>query len=151
MNPSLHVQFILDTNILVMWIRGKASFRTLDTLLGLTLKPSRFAISIVTIGEIKSLALKWNWGAKRLNRMENLLKQFIRFDISKQPILDAYAELDFTSDRMGRRMGKNDLWIAATANFEGLTLLTTDIDFDHLRAAGHINRLLVDANGNLLT
>lgn len=29
-------------------------------------------------------------------------------------------------------MGKNDLWIAATAYVTGATLLTTDADFDHL-------------------
>ncbi|XHR98373.1 PIN domain-containing protein [Mucilaginibacter sp. UC70_90] len=28
--------------------------------------------------------------------------------------------------------GKNDLWIAATAALLGLTLVTTDKDFDHL-------------------
>jgi tRNA(fMet)-specific endonuclease VapC len=30
-------------------------------------------------------------------------------------------------------MGKNDLWIAATASFFELTLVTTDKDFHHLR------------------
>ena len=30
-------------------------------------------------------------------------------------------------------MGKNDLWIAATASVLDLTLLTTDKDFDHLK------------------
>lgn len=29
-------------------------------------------------------------------------------------------------------MGKNDLWIAATASVLNLELLTTDSDFDHL-------------------
>ncbi|MET3125260.1 putative nucleic acid-binding protein [Arcicella rosea] len=29
-------------------------------------------------------------------------------------------------------MGKNDLWIAATASLLNLTLVTTDSDFDHL-------------------
>lgn len=29
-------------------------------------------------------------------------------------------------------MGKNDLWIASTAALLGLTLVTTDSDFDHL-------------------
>ncbi|WP_224751124.1 PIN domain-containing protein [Mucilaginibacter pankratovii] len=29
-------------------------------------------------------------------------------------------------------MGKNDLWIASTAALLGLTLVTTDNDFDHL-------------------
>lgn len=31
-----------------------------------------------------------------------------------------------------RQMGKNDLWIAATASVLKATLLTTDHDFDHL-------------------
>jgi predicted nucleic acid-binding protein len=30
-------------------------------------------------------------------------------------------------------MGKNDLWIAATASVLDATLLTTDNDFDHLQ------------------
>jgi len=30
-------------------------------------------------------------------------------------------------------MGKNDLWIAATASVLEATLLTTDFDFDHLK------------------
>ena len=29
-------------------------------------------------------------------------------------------------------MGKNDIWIAATAHILNLTLVTTDHDFDHL-------------------
>jgi tRNA(fMet)-specific endonuclease VapC len=29
-------------------------------------------------------------------------------------------------------MGKNDLWIASTANVTNATLLTIDSDFDHL-------------------
>ncbi len=31
-----------------------------------------------------------------------------------------------------RNMGKNDLWIAATAHILGAKLLTTDGDFNHL-------------------
>ena len=30
-------------------------------------------------------------------------------------------------------MGKNDIWIAATASVFKLTLVTTDKDFDHLK------------------
>ena len=32
----------------------------------------------------------------------------------------------------GVPMGKNDVWIAATAHVTGARLLTTDRDFDHL-------------------
>jgi predicted nucleic acid-binding protein len=31
-----------------------------------------------------------------------------------------------------RKMGKNDLWIAATASLLNASLITTDADFDHL-------------------
>ncbi len=30
-------------------------------------------------------------------------------------------------------MGKNDLWIAATASIYNVQLITTDKDFDHLK------------------
>ncbi|MEM6767041.1 MAG: hypothetical protein AAF655_19040 [Bacteroidota bacterium] len=32
-----------------------------------------------------------------------------------------------------RNMGKNDLWLAATANVLGAPLVSTDHDFDHLK------------------
>jgi tRNA(fMet)-specific endonuclease VapC len=39
-------------------------------------------------------------------------------------------------------MGKNDIWIAATAKVTGIPLLTTDPDFDHLEAT-HLNRIWI--------
>ena len=52
-----------------------------------------------------------------------------------------YAEIDaFSQGKLkdrplsisARNMGKNDLWIAATASILNATLLTTDLDFNHL-------------------
>ena len=47
-------------------------------------------------------------------------------------VISVYAEIDDYSRRNGVTMGKNDLWIAATASVTGARLLTTDKDFDHL-------------------
>jgi predicted nucleic acid-binding protein len=50
-------------------------------------------------------------------------------------VIDAYIDLDIASQRHpkgARNMGKNDLWIAASAMVSGAYLLTTDGDFDHL-------------------
>lgn len=56
-------------------------------------------------------------------------------------MLDVYAEIDAYSQGKhldkkhglsSRNMGKNDLWIAATALVTNSTLITTDKDFDHL-------------------
>jgi predicted nucleic acid-binding protein len=53
-------------------------------------------------------------------------------------VLAAYATIDAASSAGGLDMGKNDLWIAAIAHVYDLTLLTSDKDFDHLRA-GNLN------------
>ncbi len=47
-------------------------------------------------------------------------------------VVETYAKIDDYSRRKGGTMGKNDIWIAATAAVTGARLLTTDRDFDHL-------------------
>jgi tRNA(fMet)-specific endonuclease VapC len=73
--------------------------------------------------------------------MEKLFPQFVITDINIESIIRQYAEIDaysqgtLTGKPLGisaRNMGKNDLWIAATASALDLTLLTTDKDFEHL-------------------
>jgi tRNA(fMet)-specific endonuclease VapC len=60
-----------------------------------------------------------------------------------ESLLTTYGQIDAYSQRRNpdfhdygfappRNMGKNDLWIASTAAFLGLTLVTTHKDFDHL-------------------
>ena|GEM_PF-5103103 len=49
--------------------------------------------------------------------------------------IDAYSQGKLKERPLGttpRNMGKNDLWIAASASVLNLTLVTTDQDFDHL-------------------
>ena len=67
--------------------------------------------------------------------------KFLIIDINAENILNRYAEIDaFSQGRLdgkisnftARNMGKNDLWIAATASVLNATLLTTDNDFSHL-------------------
>lgn len=136
---------LLDTNILVHLIRGKPVGKAIEAKFGLHGALNRSTICIVTVGEAYSLARKWNWGQHRLVRLQNLLAQVVWVDIHRAPILDAYGELDDFSNRLGRPMGKNDVWIAAVAKVSGMTLLTTDADFDHLHP-GHIRRIRVDEN-----
>ncbi len=47
-------------------------------------------------------------------------------------IVDIYAEIDSHFQLRGRKLGKNDLWSAASTVSLGATLLTTDRDFDKL-------------------
>lgn len=58
-------------------------------------------------------------------------------------LIDRYAEIDAYSQgkladkplpggMSSRNMGKNDIWIAATASVTKSVLVTTDTDFEHL-------------------
>lgn len=89
-------------------------------------------VSIVTVGEISSLALGRHWGEAKLRIVEEFLSQCVMVSLDFAGIVDAYAELDNYSINVGRKMGDNDLWIASTARITGARIITTDKDFDHL-------------------
>jgi predicted nucleic acid-binding protein len=98
-------------------------------------------MSVVTLGELRSLALQNDWGNQKQISLSILPQQFIITDINVMSIITRYAEIDaFSRGRLkgkplgmsSRNMGKNDLWIAATASVLNLTLITTDLDFNHL-------------------
>jgi len=95
----------------------------------------------VTIGEIRSIALQNNWGAKRIEFVEQFLKEFVVIDVRYNDLINTYAEIDaFSQGKFARKplgtssrnMGKNDLWIAATAHIMNAQLITMDKDFQHL-------------------
>lgn len=140
---ALLTTYLLDTNILVLLIRGKAAGHAVAATFGLRSGLGRCIISIVTVGEMKALTRKLDWGPPKVAELDKLLAQVVQVDINHPAVLDAYAELDDVSERGGRTMGKNDLWIAATAKVTGATLLTTDSDFDHLHP-GHLSCIRID-------
>ncbi len=67
--------------------------------------------------------------------MEALLARFTVYPLPFANVIEKYVEVSEFSRKAGRVLGKNDLWIAATAKTTGATLLTTDKDFDHLAPA----------------
>lgn len=93
------------------------------------------------MGEIKSIALRNHWGKRKRELLDDILHDLIIADIRSEDVIDMYAEIDaFSQGKIpdkplnvtARNMGKNDLWIAATAYVTQARLLTTDKDFDHL-------------------
>ena len=137
------MRYVLDTNMLLMYLRNGES-RVIQSLtndyapLG---EDSTPIICVVSIGELKSLALKNHWGQRRIGDMEAFLSLFVIADINADDVLDMYAEIDaFSQNKLktkplsvsARNMGKNDLWIAAVTAVTNATLITTDNDFEHL-------------------
>ncbi len=124
---------LFDTNILVHVLResavGKRAYEDAEQISG----TERPLVSVVTVGEMHSLAKQLSWGQKKVDAMGELLRNVVVVDINNAPIISRYADLDVWSLNRGRKMGKNDLWIAATASVTGATLMTLDADFDDLR------------------
>ncbi len=93
--------------------------------------------------------MQWNWPSDKIERLKKLITSFIAIDIEQNntELLDAYVNIDAFSqgkipapnglvlNNSSRNMGKNDLWIAATAYAMNAELLTTDGDFDHLNTS----------------
>ncbi len=128
--------YLLDTNILVALIRGGPLGQYLDTTYHLRGQLYKPLICAVTKGEILSLAKQIGWGTAKQQALANLLvNDVVTVDINQTAVFDAYVEIEYYSIHHpggGHTMGKNDLWIAATAKATAATLLTADKDFDHL-------------------
>jgi tRNA(fMet)-specific endonuclease VapC len=108
-------------------------------------------VSVVTLGEMWSLAYQFRWETRKQERLKSILDRFTAIPITDE-IIYRYAQIDAYSQgklperalpagMTSRNMGKNDLWIAATASITDSLLVTTDHDFDHL--AGNFVRLAV--------
>jgi tRNA(fMet)-specific endonuclease VapC len=124
--------YLLDTNILVHLVRGDAVGQHIQKRYTPALIDPRPIISIVTEGELRSLTLQFRWGKSKVEQSLFYLSYFPRIPIDQQEMVEAHAALDAYSVSLGRAIGKNDLWIAATAHLMGATILTTDRDFEHL-------------------
>ncbi len=125
--------YLLDTNILVHAVRSDAVWdRLRETHNLLAVEPTPL-ISVVTVGELRSLAYQRDWSVAKREQMAFLLGYFKKVTIDDPTIYETYAVIDANLRRMGRKLGKNDLWIAATTNVFAATLITTDSDFDPIQ------------------
>jgi rRNA-processing protein FCF1 len=84
-------QLVLDTNILVYWLRGKAAGQTLLASYGLDTRRPRPVVPIVVKGEIRALGIRLGWGENKLARLDAVLRELLALDISSEDVLAAYA------------------------------------------------------------
>ena len=143
------VQYLLDTNILLAYVRWQALARFVEATYQIGTRQPVPIISIVSEAEIRVLAAQNKWGPFKIRMLEDKMLDFLTIvPLPYKNVLAAYVEIDDYSRRNGRVMGKNDVWIAATARVAGATILTTDKDFDHLHP--HlVTREYVDPNSRL--
>jgi predicted nucleic acid-binding protein len=133
------MNYWFDTNLLLLKLRQHPYWQQIHNTY--QLNTANNLISVVSSAELYSLALRNNWGPARIAQMDALRKEFVEMDLYYEEVIQTYAQIDaFSQGKLAgkpllessRNMGKNDLWIAATASAFDLTLLTTDADFNHL-------------------
>ena len=134
--------YIWDTNILVYGTRNPLFLRRLSHQYDFSNLLNKSLISAVTVGEIHSFAFRNQWGQKKMQDLEILLQNLTVIPITDDSnLIRMYTEIDvysqskhptLTLPTTARKMSKNDLWIAATAAVNNATLLSTDLDFEHL-------------------
>lgn len=147
------MNYILDTNILILLVKSKTFSEFFDQNY-FSNSANTFFYTHITLGELDSISKQNQWGEKRLILLKNLLKGFNLVKSTSIDIVQNYGTIDAYSQgklknnplpigMSARNMGKNDLWIAASAIVLKATLLTTDKDFDHL-SPSFINIDLID-------
>jgi tRNA(fMet)-specific endonuclease VapC len=133
------MKLLLDTNIIINYVRNERFRKHFQK--NYQIKGNTLITSVVVVGELESFALQPKWRESKQNDLKDILEDLIIFPIRIQQIINRYAEIDaFSQNKLtnkplkmsARNMGKNDIWIAATASVYDMTLLTMDNDFEHL-------------------
>jgi len=150
--------YVLDTGIILGYAKGAGYAKYVDQTYSISAPPNIGVISVVTEGEMLSIAKQRGWGQSKTLALHAILMAIPTIDINNQRILDAYAEIDAYSQgkctpshlpavSSARNMGKNDIWIAATATVLKAFLVTTDQHFSHLHG-NYMDVIYIDPTGN---
>ena len=135
------MNYFFDTNAILIYLRDQGKKQWLDNEYDPLGNENTAIISVVVLGELESLILRNSWGPKRKTALNAFLQKFLIADINVRDIIQRYGEIDAFSQgklkdrplgQSSRNMGKNDLWIAASASVTASTLITSDKDFLHL-------------------
>jgi tRNA(fMet)-specific endonuclease VapC len=115
-------RYLLDANICIYIQRQKpgevlARFQRL--------KPGDAAISVITWGELLYGAEKSRQRKKALQLLEEF-KTFIPVLPMPENTGETYGAIRASLESKGMPIGNNDLWIAAHAKAEGLTIVTNN-------------------------
>ena len=136
------MKFLWDTNILLNRLRHTDKFAEMNRIHQFLSSKNQVFLSVISIGEIESIAYQNNWGAAKWTQLQEMIEGTSQVEIFEETI-HAYAKIDaFSQGKLAgkplpkgisaRNMGKNDLWLAATAHIGQFKFATTDLDFNHL-------------------
>ncbi len=86
--------FVLDTGLLVGYLRGAGYADYAERHFSMSTPPNFPVVSVVTLGEVYSIALQFGWGEDRLRRLGDALRRIPPVDISSPQVIERYAQID---------------------------------------------------------
>jgi predicted nucleic acid-binding protein len=110
---------IVDTDVVSMLFKGDAralAYRPYiaDRLLG---------ISFMTLAELERWSLERDWGQKRKQELAQHLTHYVVLPVSRE-LCAKWAETSFAARKKGRPIQTADAWIAASALYYEVPLIT---------------------------
>ncbi len=125
---------LLDTCVASLLMKNRASSKHSE-FLEHQFASRRFAISFYTVAELWRWAEKNNWGQSRRNKLDLFIKQFLVLPYDYE-LVKVWAKVYTECEKIGRRLEAADSWIAATAVYRKIPLVTSDNDFRDLKVKG---------------
>ncbi len=127
---------LLDTSVFIAAESGRA--------MNTEMMPAHNVICAVTIAELQAgvlVAADVDVRARRLATLDSTADiEVLDIDVR---VAAEWARLRVHLAETGRRVNVNDLWIAATATANGLSVVTQDNDFAPLRGVGGLEVIRV--------
>ena len=90
----MNAPYILDTNILVHYVRQDHTWTHISSHYSIFNIDPTPVISVVSIGEIRSLASRLNWQADRRSHMNFIVDHVVRITIAADDIYNGYAAIE---------------------------------------------------------
>jgi tRNA(fMet)-specific endonuclease VapC len=115
-------RYLLDTNICI-YIRQKRPEEVLRRFR--KLRPGEAALSVITYGELLYGAAKSAHQTEALEKLRELVRLLPALALPESAA-ETYGAMRAELEAKGRMIGNNDLWIAAHALADGLTLVTNN-------------------------
>ena len=80
-------------------------------------------LSFMSLAEVYRWAEKYRWGERRRAELEQRIGEYVLHGFS-QDLCREYARVRTVAESAGRRLECADAWVAATATFLGIPLVT---------------------------
>lgn len=118
-------KFLLDTNIIIAWLRGETSIADkID-------KAKEIHIPIVVVGELYYGALYSTKVEKNILEIKSITSNYNVLKIDEETTI-TYGNIKAALRKKGKPIPENDIWIAAIAKRYGLVVVTRDMHFKEI-------------------